>query len=188
MTIIAIKRRVGLLNPDLALIRSAANACCAAWSLPAPTIKLYWLRKPRGSWRIVWSNKLPPGAAGVHLDSNRLPYALIASNQGMDVVAHEALEMLVDPYGTRFVIGPSIRTSRPVDYLVEVCDPCERRPYAFVEPSFYAQPFVEPGGYISWIEDGAWWQAYADHSGTIDVVTLGAAVLKTRHEKNELST
>ena len=64
-------------------------------------------------------------------------------------ISHEMLEMLVDPYGNRFIQAPDIDPSaldrHLVSYLVEVGDPCETFSYSidgvsvsdFVTPEYY---------------------------------------------------
>ena len=126
---------------------------------------------------------------GVHLDEHRHPYAEITYTSDWTVTAsHELLEMLVDPWGTRMLPGPSLDPAtggRPVFYLVEVADPVEAASYEragvpvsdFVTPSWYhaaaaghgpfsllgspAGPWqVQQGGYVSWYDpkDGRWHQ------------------------------
>jgi hypothetical protein len=95
--------------------------------------------------------------------------------------------MLVDPWGARFVAGPSIRTGRPCQYLAEVCDPVERTDGAFVNPSFYETPHLDPGGYVSWIEDSSWWQAFADANGKVSFRLLGTATFWLKMERDALA-
>ena len=46
------------------------------------------------------------GAAGIHLDDNGQPFALIQFSDSWSLTAsHEMLEMLVDPLGNRLVAG-----------------------------------------------------------------------------------
>jgi hypothetical protein len=131
---------------------------------------------------------MPEGAAGYHDQSRGVPYALCDPAYGEEVVAHEALEMLVDPFGVRFATGPSLHSGAPADYLVEVCDPVEEAPFEFVGPDFYRAPVIQPGGYISWIEAGEWWQAFADPAGHLSFTNLGAATFHTRDYRNYLAT
>jgi hypothetical protein len=135
---------------------------------------------PLGYWPIVVQKDIhQPGAAGVHLDKNGQPYALVQFNSGWSLTAsHECLEMLADPFGNRLVAGPSLDPSQGrVEYLVEVCDPSEATAFSytvnnivvsdFITPHFY-DPVTNPGvrysftgaikeprqilqgGYISW--------------------------------------
>jgi hypothetical protein len=135
----------------------------------------------------------PLGGLGIHLDKAHKPFAQVKDTQDWSVTAsHEMLEMLVDPYGQRFVKGPDIDPSSDghlVNYLVEVGDPCEIYEYSinavavsdFVTPEFYnanasagtevdflsrlSKPYEVPAGcYISWIEpeDGRWHQKQVD--------------------------
>jgi hypothetical protein len=96
--------------------------------------------------------------------------------------------MLADPWGRRLHAGRSVKPDQgKVQYLVEVCDPCETADFAyhvngylvsdFYTPRFFdsapnpavaysftgaiAQPLqVLPGGYLSWVDPatGHWWQ------------------------------
>ena len=54
---------------------------------------------------IVKDNIGTPGAAGVHMDKDNQPFALIASGNTLDewslTASHEMCEMLVDPSGDK---------------------------------------------------------------------------------------
>jgi hypothetical protein len=126
-------------------------------------------------------------------DKAHKPFAQVKDTQDWSVTAsHEMLEMLVDPYGQRFVKAPDIDPNSDghwVNYLVEVGDACEIYEYSingvavsdFGTPEFYnadasagtevdflsrlCQPYEVPAGcYISWIdpEDGRWHQKQVD--------------------------
>jgi hypothetical protein len=69
-----------------------------------------------------------PGAAGIHEDKNGQPFALVTASSNLDewssTASHEALEMLIDPFGNRLVAGDSPKSDQGrVSFLVEVCDP-----------------------------------------------------------------
>jgi hypothetical protein len=143
---------------------------------------------PSGVWpmRIV---DHPVGGLGIHLDKSHKPYAQIKDTADWSITAsHEMLEMLVDPYGHKFVAAPDIAPTSDghlVNYLVEVGDPCEIFDYKiggvhvsdFVTREYYNEnasagtvldhlgrlsaPYEVPSGcYISWIDaaDGHWHQ------------------------------
>lgn len=128
-------------------------------------------------------------SGGQHKSVNNQPFALVAAGKSWSLAAsHEALEMLVDPDGNRLVAGTSpIDSQGRVEFLVEVCDPCqsEREAYTvngvlvsdFCTPEYYdpvgvmgarysysgkvtAPHQVLPGGYLSWHdpETGDWFQ------------------------------
>jgi hypothetical protein len=93
--------------------------------------------------------------AGVHLNAvTRQPFALVQASGAWTVgVSHETLEMLCDPWGNRLVASahpanPGVR----VNYLVEVCDPCQSRWYPvngvplsdFYTPRYF-DPVTVPG-------------------------------------------
>ena len=118
---------------------------------------------------------------GVHLNAfTRQPFALVAVSDGWSVaVSHEALEMIVDPFGNRLIAGahPTNPEGERVRYLVEVCDPCQtvwypvngERMSDFYTPRYF-DPVRNPaafysftgalrrpldvveGGYLTWID------------------------------------
>jgi hypothetical protein len=134
---------------------------------------------PSTYWPIIVADDIPVDAAGIHLDKDYKPYALVNfSNRWTLTASHEALEMLADPFGVRLQSAMSIDESQGmVDYLVEVCDPSEAVPFSYrvngvVVSDFYFPNYFEPvavdgvrysftgaitrptevldGGYISW--------------------------------------
>src|SRR6266566_458761 len=144
---------------------------------------------PLGYWPIIISKDSPDFALGYHTDKQGQPFSLVRFTANWSLTAsHECLEMLADPFGDRVVPGFSLREDQGrVSYLVEVCDPCERAPFAYTSNGtwvsyFYTPDFFDPkaapgvrydftgnikeprqvleGGYISWHEHrtNEWWQ------------------------------
>ena len=102
--------------------------------------------------------------------------------------SHECLEMLGDPFGNRVIAGESPKKGQGrVEFLVEVCDPCEAVNFSYrcngvVVSDFYTPNYFDPvksagtrysfgghitaprqvlkGGYLSWHEPitNHWWQ------------------------------
>jgi hypothetical protein len=137
---------------------------------------------PLGYWPMIVQDDIGfEGAAGIHLDKDGQPYALITSGDGWSLTAsHETLEMLADPFGNRVVAGPSIMKGQGrVNYLVEVSDPSEAAEFAYtvndiLVSDFYTPSYFDPvkaagvrysftgaiteprevlkGGYLSWHE------------------------------------
>jgi len=72
-------------------------------------------------------------AAGFHLDQHGQPYVDVLWSADWSLTAsHECLEMLVDPFGHQLASGMSVKPGQGrVTYLVEVCDPCEARQFAY---------------------------------------------------------
>jgi hypothetical protein len=122
-----------------------------------------------------------PGAAGIHLDDQGQPFALISMSDSWSLTAsHELLEMLADPFGNRLVPGESPHPDQGrVEFLVEVCDPSEAAEFGYtvndiLMSDFYTPQFFDPvaaegvrysftsavteprtileGGYVSWHE------------------------------------
>jgi len=121
------------------------------------------------------------GAAGVHLDDQGQPYALVEVGEDWSMTAsHETLEMLADPFGNRLVAGQSPKAGQGrVNFLVEVCDPSESGEHGYTVngirvSDFYTPSFFDPvastgvrysftgalqeprqvlkGGYLSWTD------------------------------------
>jgi hypothetical protein len=144
---------------------------------------------PIGYWPILVQDDIGVDAAGIHLDKDNQPYALVTSGDGWSLTAsHEALEMLVDPFGNRLVAGDSPKPDQGrVEFLVEVCDPSEANEFSYtangiVVSDFYSPNYFDPvqadgvrysftgaikeprqvlrGGYLSWHEPVSdhWWQ------------------------------
>ena len=135
---------------------------------------------PLGYWPMIVRDDIQtPGAAGVHLDKDGQPFALIAYSDSWSLTAsHEMLEMLADPFGNRVVPGRSQKNGQGrVEFLVEVCDPSEADDFGYtvndiLVSDFYTPRFFDPvtvagirysftgaihaprtilrGGYISW--------------------------------------
>lgn len=135
---------------------------------------------PTDYWPVIVRDDIKtPGAAGVHEDKNRQPFSLVQFSDGWSLTAsHETLEMLADPFGNRVVAGKSPKPGQGrVNFLVEVCDPCEDQQFAYTVngvtvSDFYTPHFFDPvadssvrysytgalkaprtilsGGYLSW--------------------------------------
>jgi len=87
---------------------------------------------------------------GVHLNGiTRQPLGLVSAADVWTVVlSHEVLETLADPYGNRLVAGahPTDPTRR-VNYLVEICDPCQAIWYpvnGIPVADFYTPRYFDP--------------------------------------------
>ena len=145
---------------------------------------------PTDYWPVIVRDDIKtPGAAGVHEDKNRQPFALVQFSDAWSLTAsHETLEMLADPFGNRLVAGKSPKRGQGrVNFLVEVCDPCEDQQFAYTVngvtvSDFYTPHFFDPvsessvrysytgavkgprtilqGGYLSWgvPETNEWFQ------------------------------
>jgi hypothetical protein len=135
---------------------------------------------PIGYWPVIIRDDIGfPGAAGIHLDQDGQPFALVQlSDSWSQTASHEVLEMLADPFGNRLVAGNSIKPGQGrVEYLVEVCDPSEAAEFGYtvnniLVSDFYTPRFFDPvtasavrysftsaiqkprqvlrGGYLSW--------------------------------------
>ena len=135
---------------------------------------------PTDYWPIIIRDDIQqPGAAGVHMDNNGAPFALVAfSNTWSLTASHECLEMLADPLGNTVRAGQSPKKGQGrVNFLVEVCDPSEDAQFSYtvngiVVSDFYTPQFFDPvavagtrysfsgaikkprdilkGGYLSW--------------------------------------
>ncbi|MGI8639881.1 MAG: hypothetical protein ACR2MG_07990 [Pyrinomonadaceae bacterium] len=137
---------------------------------------------PLGSWAVIIRDDIGfPGAAGIHLDNEGQPFALVQFGTTWQLTtSHEILEMLADPFGNRLASGDSIKPGQgKVQYLVEVCDPSEDFQFGYRVngirlSDFYTTNFFDPmkksntqysfteaikeprqvlkGGYLSWFD------------------------------------
>nr|WP_293838920.1 hypothetical protein [uncultured Arsenicibacter sp.] len=101
---------------------------------------------PAGYWPVVIVNKINIGTPGLHLDANGQPFALVLADDDIPFTcSHEILEMLVDPFGDRFVTSDSLLPEQGrVAYLVEVCDPCEGLPFGYAVNGLILSDFYTP--------------------------------------------
>ncbi len=86
---------------------------------------------PLDYWKVLVVDTFEHG--GRHRERNNQPYVLVAAGSSRSLVASlEALEMLADPSGNRTIAGPSTAATQDrVEFLVEVCDPCQDDDYAY---------------------------------------------------------
>jgi hypothetical protein len=141
---------------------------------------------------VILAHDAPFRDHGIHLTLAGRPFALIKSGPGSSwsrYASHELIELLCNPYGGRTTPARSLKEEQgEVDYLVEVCDPCEYSTYKienvvvsdFVTPDYYQaktggdtsysheglikKPLqLLAGGYIAWQTrpGNAIWQAFA---------------------------
>jgi hypothetical protein len=174
-----------------ALQRQATRDFAPIWSISATVDAFPRLEDvPVGYWPMIVETDINvPGAAGVHEDKDGQPFALIAMSDSWSLTAsHEMLEMLADPFGRRLIPGTSPKRGQGrVEFLVEVCDPCEAANFAYtvdgiLVSDFYTPHFFDPtdspgtrysytgalteprqvlrGGYLSWHDPASdhWWQ------------------------------
>jgi hypothetical protein len=173
-----------LMRVSAALQKQVARDFAPLWEVSATVDAFAKLEDvPLGYWRIVLVQSIPdaPGAAGIHLDKDGQPFALVDVGPSWSLTAsHECLEMLGDPFGNRLIAGPSPNKKQGrVEFLVEVCDPSEAEDFAYtvnntLVSDFYTTNYFDPeaasgvrysftgaikeprqvlrGGYLSWHE------------------------------------
>lgn len=178
-----------LLPVGAALQKQVTRDLSPVWNIEA-TVDCFATHEqvPNGYWTLtVFQN--PPGQVkgGIHEDKEGQPFALVPDLDGWSVSAsHEVLEMLVDPFSRFTTAGQSPKTGQGrVDFLVEVCDPCQASGYSIngvAVSDFYTPNYFDPipnssvrysftdsikeprqvlkGGYLTWFDQvsGHWFQ------------------------------
>jgi hypothetical protein len=109
---------------------------------------------PLDYWPMVVKDDIGFDAAGIHLDKDGQPFALITAEADRDVwsltASHECLEILADPFGNRTVAGDSPKPDQDrVMFLVEVCDPSEAAEFGYsingvLVSDFYTPNYFDP--------------------------------------------
>jgi hypothetical protein len=91
-------------------------------------------------------DQLPSGLSGVHVtDEGGLPYALVQYGPSWSLSAsHECLELIADPTLNRRSKGLLPSTLEPVEFIVEVCDPCQDSSFAYFINSWLVSDFYIP--------------------------------------------
>jgi hypothetical protein len=148
---------------------------------------------PIGYWKVIVMDDIgqKDGIGGIHTNKLGEPFALVKSHADIKVwslsASHEAIEMIVDPSLSRRVEGDSPKPEQGrVQYLVEVCDPCQACAYwvnGILVSDFYTPRYFDPvaapearysytrrvtqprqilkGGYLTWLDpvSNDWWRA-----------------------------
>ena len=61
---------------------------------------------PSDYWSVMIQDDIPYDAAGIHLDKDGQPFALVSYSDDWSLTSsHEVLEMIADPFGNRVVAG-----------------------------------------------------------------------------------
>jgi hypothetical protein len=180
-----------LTRTSAALQKQATRDFGPIWEVQATVDAFATLEDvPLGYWPIIVRDDIGVGgAAGIHEDKDGQPFALVQFSDSWQLTAsHETLEMLADPFGQRVVAGDSPKQDQGrVEFLVEVCDPCEAAEFGYTVngitlSDFYTPAYFDPvqaegvrysftgalteprqvlrGGYLSWHEPVSdhWWQ------------------------------
>jgi hypothetical protein len=179
-----------LTRTSAALQKQAIRDLGPMWDVQATVDAFHTLEDvPLGYWPIIIETDIGVDALGIHLDKDGQPFALVNLTEGWELTAsHEALEMLVDPFGDRLVAGDSPKRDQGrVEFLVEVCDPSEAVEFGYTVngitvSDFYTRAYFDPiraagvrysftgaiteprqvlrGGYLSWHDPVSdhWWQ------------------------------
>jgi hypothetical protein len=139
-----------------ALQKQASRDFAPIWDVTATVDAFAALEDvPLGYWPMIVKDDIGfAGAAGIHLDRNGQPFALITASDDNNAwsltASHEALEMLADPFGNRQIPGDSPKPDQGrVSFLVEVCDPSEAADFAYsvngvLVSDFYTPRFFDP--------------------------------------------
>ena len=151
-------RRVGIVSqssrtkPDeVARVAAALNQqvlrdFAPEWDVTA-TVQVYSrIREmPFGTWLMLIRDDIhQPGLFGFHRSIQGLPYAMVQYSHSWSLDAsHELLEMLADPTGSELEPGlaPGNSFAR-VEYLREVCDPCQSEAYSYTINSVLVSDFI----------------------------------------------
>jgi hypothetical protein len=103
---------------------------------------------PLGYWPVIITHRDLGDDEGFHLTSDREPYAIVEALPGWSLTAsHEILEMLADPSGTRTIPTVSPDPDAPfarVEFLLEICDPCQSADCAYTVNDVLVSDFVTP--------------------------------------------
>ena len=103
---------------------------------------------PLGYWPVIITTRDLGDDEGFHLTAGRDPYSIVEALPGWSLTAsHEILEMLADPSGTRTIPTASPDDEHPfarVEFLVEICDPCQSAECAYTVNDVLVSDFVTP--------------------------------------------
>ncbi len=211
---IALVRRTEALPVDeflevsAALQKQVTRDFAPIWGVDATVDPFLSLdRVPVGYLRVLVVDDAHRATPGVHETQDGKPFALVTFREDWDTIAsHEVLELLADPSLNRRVAGDSPHPKQGrVEFLIEVCDPCQAEEFGYSVngrwmSDFYTPAYFDPvgadgvrysfhgsiteprqvlaGGYLSWRvpETGRWWMKF-NEGGQEDIVQLAAGAI-----------
>jgi hypothetical protein len=147
---------------------------------------------------------LPFNYHGLHFATGGQPIALVAQSESWSLMAsHELVELLCDPWGNRTTPGRSLGDEKKaltsssavvdgeeyedqgqVEYLVEVCDPCQRATYTI--SGVLLSDFVTPQYYDPFQTDGARYSFTGRITATRQLLTGGYITWRTRRPSDAI--
>jgi hypothetical protein len=133
-----------------ALQRQVHEQFAPLWQIDATVSPFVeWNSVPPDYARLILVDHLDSSALGVHSAKDGQPYALVGAHGNWPLVAsHELLEMLADPTGQKTRRGPSPRPGGgEVEILIEVCDPCQGKRWAYAIDGIPVSDFCTPAFY-----------------------------------------
>jgi hypothetical protein len=139
-----------LLRVSAALQKQASRDLAPIWEISATVDAFAQLEDvPDGYWPMIIKDNIGYNAAGIHMDKDGQPFALISSAGTIDewslTASHEMCEMLVDPSGDRQMTSDSPKDGQGrVSFLVEVCDPSEAADFAYSSNGILVSDFYTP--------------------------------------------
>jgi hypothetical protein len=139
-----------VMQVSAALQKQATRDLAPIWEVSATVDPFDSLGQvPVGTWPIIIGGKVPPGAGGFHTDKNGQPLAIVRASNDINVLcqtcSHEMIEMLVDPFGSRFVPGDSPMPDQGrVNFLLEACDPSEAAEFGYTVNNLLVSDFYTP--------------------------------------------
>lgn len=139
-----------LLRVSAALQKQASRDLAPIWEISATVDAFAKLEDvPDGYWPMIVKDNIGYDAAGIHMDKDGQPFALISAADSLDdwslTASHEMCEMLVDPSGDRQMTSDSPMSGQGrVSFLVEVCDPSEASDFAYSVNGILVSDFYTP--------------------------------------------
>ncbi len=139
-----------LLRVSAALQKQASRDLSPIWEISATVDAFAKLEDvPDGYWPMIIKDNIGYSAAGIHMDNDGQPFALISAADSVDdwslTASHEMCEMLVDPSGDRQMTSDSPKSGQGrVSFLVEVCDPSEAADFAYSVNGILVSDFYTP--------------------------------------------
>jgi hypothetical protein len=143
----------GLARVSSAIQRQVVQDLAPIWEVSATVDPFPALEDvPAGYWPIIITAAgLPHDLLGVHVDEHGQPMAWVEWSDSWSLTAsHECMEMLVDPWGNQLRAAHAFDgRDEQVEYLLEVCDPCQDPTFSYtindtLVSDFYTPSYFDP--------------------------------------------